>query len=360
MKTGVASRLAAVIVAVWVWCQCGESFAATRFAVIGDYGADTPNALAVANLVKQQLEPEFVVTVGDNNYGGPADIDRNIGRYYHEFIGNYKGEFGAGAGSNRFFPAIGNHDHDPDGGYEAYLNYFTLPGNGRYYEVRHGPVHLFFLNSDLHEPDGTSSDSAQANWLSTQMASSTAPWRLVVLHHAPYSSSYPTPSMRWPFGEWGAHAVLAGHAHNYERILLDGLPWFVNGLGGHSITPFNSIAAGSAFRYNADYGAMLVTATDSRITFEFYSISNGGTLIDSYSLGPQTNAPVLSVRLNRAENVLVLSWAATAPGLDLQESSTLKSYDWHRVSTRPAEEGDNKTIVLPADSLKRFYRLHPR
>ena len=102
-----------------------------RFAIIGDYGADNANELAVANLVKTNFQPSFIVTVGDNNYLGASQIDRAIGKYYHEFIGNYAGTYGAGASSNRFFPALGNHDWDGATGYSAYLNYFTLPGNER-------------------------------------------------------------------------------------------------------------------------------------------------------------------------------------------------------------------------------------
>ena len=38
------------------------------FAVIGDYGVDNGDELAVSNLVKSQ-NPEFILTVGDNTYG---------------------------------------------------------------------------------------------------------------------------------------------------------------------------------------------------------------------------------------------------------------------------------------------------
>src|SRR5262245_3085653 len=51
----------------------------TRFAAIGDYGYAGPNEQAVADLVKA-WRPEFIVTLGDNNYPlGAADtIDLNI------------------------------------------------------------------------------------------------------------------------------------------------------------------------------------------------------------------------------------------------------------------------------------------
>ena len=82
-----------------------------RFAVIGDYGVDDANELAVASLLKTNLRPDFIVTVGDNQYDGAANIDHDIGKYFQEYIGNYRGTYGAGASSNRFFPALGNHDY---------------------------------------------------------------------------------------------------------------------------------------------------------------------------------------------------------------------------------------------------------
>ena len=43
----------------------------------------------------------------------------------------------------------------------------------------------------------------------------------------------------------GATAVLAGHDHDYERLIIDGLPYFVNGLGGGGIYQFTTPVPGS-------------------------------------------------------------------------------------------------------------------
>src|SRR5882724_11291597 len=85
--------------------------ATIRFAVTGDYGDDTTAERDVANLVKS-WNPDFVITVGDNNYpdGTASSIDANIGQYYHSFIFPYTGTYGDGATTNRFFPCLGNHD----------------------------------------------------------------------------------------------------------------------------------------------------------------------------------------------------------------------------------------------------------
>ncbi len=66
-----------------------------RFAAIGDYGSNIHHELEVADLVKS-WNPEFIITLGDNNYleGAAETIDANIGKYYHEFIYPYVGNYG--------------------------------------------------------------------------------------------------------------------------------------------------------------------------------------------------------------------------------------------------------------------------
>jgi hypothetical protein len=260
-----------------------------RFAVIGDYGDAGQPEFDVASRVKS-WNPDFIITTGDNNYpdGAANTIDTNIGQYYHEFISPYTGSYGAGATTNRFFPLPGNHDwNTPD--LRPYLDYFTLPGNERYYDFVQGPVHFFAIDSDGQEPDGNSSKSKQAVWLQTQLAASTSPWNLVYMHHPPYSSGAThgsTKVMQWPYQAWGADAVLAGHEHIYERIVLNGFPYFVDGLGGKSIYTFGEPVAGSQVRYNGDDGAMLVEASASHITFQF--ITRTSEVIDTYTLGGPT------------------------------------------------------------------------
>lgn len=301
--------LAALLVAlaVWLWWNHGpgrklymvdvpitgspaDCVGGVRMAVIGDFGNAGPPEADVAALV-HGWQVAYVLTVGDNNYsyGRASTIDKNIGQYYRRYIYPYVGTYGPGAADeNRFFPALGNHDWRL-GNVQPHLDYFALPGNERYYDVVLGPVHLFVVDSDEHEPDGYTADSAQAQWLQTRMAASTAPWKLVTLHHAPYSSAAThgsDPLRQWPFAAWGATAVLAGHDHTYERIHADDIVYFVNGLGGRwRIDAFRGTAVpGSAVRYNQDYGALLLTTTETCLNFTFFN--RAGALIDSYTVRP--------------------------------------------------------------------------
>jgi tartrate-resistant acid phosphatase type 5 len=294
---------------------------AVRFAVIGDYGFQGQPALDVSNQVRS-WNPDFIITVGDNNYsnGEAATIDHNIGQYYHDFIHPYLGSYGAGATVNRFFPSLGNHDWVAPGA-QPYLDYFALPGNERYYEFVRGPVHFFAIDSDPREPDGVTSSSIQAAWLRGRLAASTATYKLVYFHHAPYSSGEHGPNlwMQWPFQAWGATAVLAGHDHTYERIIRGGFPYFVNGLGGRSLYAFSTPVEGSQVRYNSNFGAMLVNANAASITFQF--ITRSGALIDTYTIncGSTSIAPTSSAFTTRGGDGAFsvdatggCGWAATA------------------------------------------------
>jgi hypothetical protein len=288
-----------------------------RFAIIGDYGSGSEAERAVASLLKS-WNPDFIISTGDNNYpnGSVSTIDRNIGQYYHDFIYPYKGIYGAGASTNRFFPALGNHDWDSGGGIVSqilcallgwltwlvqpfgmhtafcnhsdfpagYVDYFTFPGNERYYDFTWGPVQLFALDSDPREPDGVSSTSVQAQWLQSSLASSRAPLKLVYMHHPPFSSGPHGSSawMQWPYRAWGADVVVAGHDHTYERIIQNGFPYFVDGLGGESRYVFKESVAGSEVRYNADFGVMLVDVNNGKAIFKF--TTRTGEVIDSYTV----------------------------------------------------------------------------
>ncbi len=255
-----------------------------RFAVIGDYGDGGEAEGMVAELVKS-WDPDLIITTGDNNYphGQKSMIDSHIGQFYADFIYPYHGEYKSDAEINRFFPSLGNHDVWTKKG-EAYLDYFTLPGNERYYTFNWDFVQFFALNSNAMEPDGFRKDSAQALWLENEIKSSETQWQIVYFHQPPYSSGIhgSTEYMRWPFKNWGVDLVISGHDHTYERFEIDGLTYIVNGLGGHSIYDFVDILPESQVRYNSSYGALLVEAFPERITFQFVNTSN--KVIDQFEI----------------------------------------------------------------------------
>lgn len=284
------------------------------FAVIGDFGLDiwkpksnpddgtkpherrNPYQAKVADLVAS-WKPDFVVSTGDNNYpkGEAATIDANVGKYYAAFIGNYKGIHGPGAKENRFFPVLGNHDWDAPGqGCKPYLDYFTLPGNERYYEFVWGPVHFFMIDNDGHEPDGAKPGSKQHQWFIKAAEQSKSPFQVAVAHHPPYSSGEhgPINGTDWDFEKQGVDLMLCGHEHNYERIQQDGITYIINGAGGGNLRRMKKDQGpvdGSEIFYNKKHGAQRVEVkpvADKPGVWEMKStfIDIDGAEIDSFTI----------------------------------------------------------------------------
>lgn len=295
----------------------------TKFAVIGDYGSDLPQEQQVADMVNS-WNPLRIITVGDNNYpiGSEGTIDRNIGKYYSKWIRYYKGTYrwtgtdgrtySGSQDSNRFIPALGNHDLY-NYSYAAWEWYFSsainlskLSGNYRYYNHRVGTlIEFFIVNSAFgnattigrfnSEPDGITPNSVQAMWLKNALLTSTAKWKIVVMHHPPYSSTSTEhlntySNLRWDFKAWGADMVMTGHNHLYERLLIDGLTITVNGLGGDEKNPaLYPSRSGSVIQYLDNFGAQLITAYSDSLNCKFMNINS--QVIDNFTLTKSGSPP---------------------------------------------------------------------
>lgn len=260
------------------------------FANIGDWG-DPGNGTAmldVANLVKS-WNPQFIVTNGDNIYP-PATTYGPVTEPYETFITD-------DVATNRFWPALGNHDY-AEAGLPAYQAFFTLPNNERYYTFTRLGVQFFVYNTSKAtvpsvspEPDGVAIASIQAEWLRLMLATSFARWKVVIIHDGPYTehvNDFPGHTdLRLPFAAWGADAVISGDAHAYFRYQVDGIPYLVNGLGGASFSAIqatpNANDAVRQFSYGGtNYGAIRGTVTCDSLKFEFINIL--GEVIDEITL----------------------------------------------------------------------------
>lgn len=205
------------------------------------------------------------VALGDNGSGGQQalDVAKRMARMYETtpyglvtllgdicYYGNFRERFETAfrrplrplidAGVD-FELAIGNHDaelHFSDDGLEAIEAQLELLGTpGRYYTATHGPVDFFFLDSSIPGLYGRKA-SEQTDWLDDALASSTSQWKVVALHHPPFSSgqhgSTPGAQERLVphFVRHKVDLVLTGHDHDYERTHpQEGVTYVVSGGG---------------------------------------------------------------------------------------------------------------------------------
>lgn len=233
--------------------------------VIGQYGqAGTPEA-DVAEMIADQ-GAGIILATGGNSVAG--DLANDITQYYENFIDR------SDVLKNKFWPAWGAQDWP---NLAALMAYFKLPNNERYYQVVYGPFHFFVLSSNPLEVDGgyvdattSTRNSIMGNWLATMVALSTAEWKIAVVPDAPYTSeSVKTPGaqwMRWNYAAMGINLVLGGGNQTYEHLIVGGLDYINIGLGGQALGTFGTALSGSQTRYRANYGGLILTATEDELT----------------------------------------------------------------------------------------------
>ncbi|NBC82845.1 MAG: hypothetical protein GVY19_05630 [Bacteroidetes bacterium] len=192
---------------------------AFTFAVIGDTEA-RPWINHALGLKIWNERPEFVVNLGDLTDGGKEP---------HKFEWNYEYFTGITPLASRIpvVPVPGNGEGD----LYWYKKYHNLPGNEAYYSYQFGNAEFFLLNSNEREqfkPGGE-----QYQWLENKLQQSTAQWKFVAHHHAPYSSDENDYGNSWEgksnlgdldvreivplYEKYGVDIVMFGHLHTYQR-----------------------------------------------------------------------------------------------------------------------------------------------
>jgi predicted phosphodiesterase len=136
----------------------------------------------------------------------------------------------------RFYPVWGNHDWLEEKA--IYLKeYFVAPD---YYTFTIGPSQFWTLNSNNF-------DAKQQAWLSQSLQKSRASWKIVLLHHSPYSSgavhhssSNLINSLSPILSQNKVDLCLSGHNHLYERSQkINGVTYVVSGGGSASLHGFD-------------------------------------------------------------------------------------------------------------------------
>lgn len=193
-----------------------------HLAVVGDIGYSSSRldstAAAIAELDTRQTI-DALVLLGDNAYpsGDPAMLGDTVFTPFGPLLD----------GGTELLAVLGNHDVK-DGHAAGQVAALGMPG--RWWARHDGDVLIIGLDSNVVD------DPAQLAWLERTLASATERWRIVMLHHPPYSAGYQgsNEDVRRAFvplfERYGVQLVVSGHDHDYQRSTpINGVTYVVTG-----------------------------------------------------------------------------------------------------------------------------------
>jgi hypothetical protein len=175
-----------------------------NIAAVGDWGCTSNTEATVDNIVDK--DPELVIGLGDYSYTDSADC-------WFEIVDPIIG---------KMIIAIGNHDVEPLGNVDDYMDRFGL--SEQYYTHRHGNVFVLVMSTEIPFDE----DSEQFNFVERSLSEASSDpdvdWIIVVSPETMYSSpssASDTDALRNTyhkiFEENDVDLVLQANVHNYER-----------------------------------------------------------------------------------------------------------------------------------------------
>jgi predicted phosphodiesterase len=282
--------------------------AAFDFVIIGDSGTNSPEQNAVAARMNA-LQPDFILHTGDVIYpsGAAGDYDSKFFQPYRDLLDDAP-----------IFPSLGNHDYGTASG-GPYLDVFYLPANApanleRYYSFDWGNAHFVALDSMRLYPNTAMTDTVMLDWLQADLAASTATWKFVYFHHAPYTSGahrndayvLPVRNTLGPiFAQREVDVVFTGHDHSYERSRpISGTVYIVSGGGG---APLYAVVPQLFTAYAASVHHTVQVQIEGCV-LSLRAIDASGAVFDQIALSKCPNHIYLPV-------ILKSSWATLRHGL---------------------------------------------
>ncbi len=203
-----------------------------KFLAYGDTRtyADVHNAVARAMNSAVTADPArqtFTLFMGDYVTTGTSEGD-----WLSQFFSPTLADVRKLMATVPYFGTMGNHEGIGD----LYVKYFPYPFvAGRYWSFDYGPVHVAVL--DQYTAYGAG--SAQLLWLAADLAASTKPWKIVLLHEPGWSAggghanNTAVQTLIQPLCElYDVSIVFCGHNHYYARAVVNGVQHVTTGGGG--------------------------------------------------------------------------------------------------------------------------------
>ena len=190
-----------------------------------------------------------------------------------------------------FFPALGNHERN-----SAHFREFFSIGKP-YYSFDWGSAHFSVINSDVANAAELAEERQafwleQREWLEADLkASQKADFRFVVMHHPPITVnsdrgghvSKETPLLMPMFEQYKVTAVLAGHDHNYQRHVKNGIQYIITGGGGAPLADTGISIPETTVKVESTEHYVAVKVAGNRAHAQ--AIALDGHLIDEVDLG---------------------------------------------------------------------------
>ena len=244
------------------------------FAVYGDNRTLPANHQAVVDVMTDEV-PDLILNVGDVVTSGWSKS---------QFDTEFFDQIGPLLRTTPVYISIGNHEGESP----FYFQYFSFPGNQRWYKFDYGNARFLALDTNWLYLPGTE----QYKWFAKELdqaQSDQVQWIFVFSHHPAYSEGWVgyvgelqirnhlLPLME----QYGVDIFFNGHTHTYERGTLNGVTQILTGGGGGPLDPcvrdFEHIDICSA---NFHFVKVEISGADATIT----ALDTEGTTIDTLTL----------------------------------------------------------------------------
>ncbi len=214
-------------------------------------------------------------------------------------------------------------NHEGTGTY--YAKYYPYPYTaGAYWSFDYGPLHVSVV--DQYTGGGYTSGTAQYNWLVNDLATTTKPWKIILIHEpgwaaGTHANNTTVQNVIQPLVlQYGVDMVLTGHNHNYVRAMVNNIPHITDGGGGAPL-------------YAVDMGQPNVVAGYSGLSYCSFDINGNtmtmkakktdGTVVDTITVTHGASVPAAPTGLTAtAGNAQVnLSWNCLLRRNELQRKT---------------------------------------
>jgi hypothetical protein len=246
-----------------------------RAVVYGDYGAGTPEQLAVARMATS-WQPDLFIAPGDHVYPAAFDtlLEPNLFRPMRPLLRRAA-----------FLPALGNHEEIAFGS-RAFLNAFALRGAERWFLERYGSAAFLVLDSNTDLAPGT----RQGRFLAAAVKQAARScFRFAVVHHPPFAPPQEgiAPHLRRHLlpllQRHGFQALFLGHVHAYERnVPVGGITHVTVGTGGAEINEGGQPTRPLAASVYGRFGALRLDVGPRTATGRFITVD--GAVRDRFTL----------------------------------------------------------------------------